>query len=92
MLLIDEDICIEDEDKILKEVSKFYEALFQSVGESTKVLAALKELLQYTTTWVSKAQREEIERMPTDEELQKTLIALPKGKSPRLDGMTSEAS
>lgn len=43
--------------------------------------------MQYTKLQVIEEQREEIERIPhAEEQLRKTLQALPEGKSPGLDG------
>lgn len=90
VLLKDDDTCIEDEEEILTKVSRFYNKLFQSVGERLKVLEARHKLLQHMTVRVTEAQWEEIEQTPTIEELRKTMLALPKGKSPSLDGLTLE--
>lgn len=90
ILLKDDGSSIEDKEDILKEVQCFYGVIFQSEGDNSKVLAARRELLQYTTIWVTEEQRVAIEKIPDDEELRKTLLALPKGTSPGLDGMTSE--
>lgn len=40
MLLLDDDSCIEDEDDILEEVSRFYGELFKLVGDNLEVLEA----------------------------------------------------
>lgn len=49
-----------------------------------------KKLLQYIVVRISPTQKVEIEREPMKEELQKILQALPKGKAPKLHGMTSK--
>lgn len=88
MRLLNDDSCIEDKDDILGEVSRFYRELFHSVGDNAEVLEARRKLLQHTSAQVIEEQREEIKQKPNVEELRKTLLSLPKGKLPGLDGMT----
>lgn len=68
----------------------FYASLFQTAGDSEAIQAARKELLQHTTSRVTIAQREEIKRVPTVEEIRKILLSLPKEKAQGLDGLTVE--
>lgn len=44
-LLIENDVCLDDEDLILKEVAQFYKELFQSIGDNIGIQEARWDFL-----------------------------------------------
>lgn len=61
--LLKDNTCIEDKEEILKEIVDFYGKLFQTIGNNAKIQEARREILQFTTTRVTKVQVQDIERM-----------------------------
>lgn len=55
LLLIDGDVCIEDKDAILWEVTWFYVNLFKTTRDNTKFQQAQIDMLQHTIARVMKA-------------------------------------
>lgn len=80
---------IKDEGGILHEVQRFYYKLFQIHGNNNEATTVRKEL-QHTTIAITQAQRDEIERLPMEEELRAILNKMPREKLLGLDGMIVE--
>lgn len=69
ILIMDEDVTIEDECKILQEVEQFYKKLCTIEGSCLDVLATREELLSFVNTRVSEEKRREIGAQPTSKEV-----------------------
>lgn len=90
ILLTKDKVCLEDEDKIFEEVTRFYAKLFQTTRESGEIQHARVELLQHTTAQVIEAKKLDIERVPIGDKIRRIAQSMPKGEAPGLEWLIAK--
>ncbi|KAL3693786.1 hypothetical protein R1sor_007437 [Riccia sorocarpa] len=77
-------------EEILKVVEDFYSDLYNSEGESLESRLERQEVLQLIDRRISVEDSLQVDSIPTMEEIDLTVKSLKRGKSPGLDGVTSD--
>lgn len=90
-LLLDDGQYITKEPEILKELVIFYTNLFaKDEGLALQQPSTLHRILQHTITTLSQQEINALEKKPTKKKLNGALLSMAKGKSSRIDGLTTE--